>query len=110
LIAKFSLLTLVSGVTKGTTGAHVLGLSGEPMTWRAMVEAAAEAVGVRRKIVSLPLRPCIATAAAPNSVGIRPVHADIFRRFAEDVEIPEANRRDQLGVMPTSFREAFAVL
>lgn len=97
--------SLVSATLQAWRGQHVIPIGGQPLTWRAMVETCAEAIGCRRPIINVPAGPIIAVLSALNRAGVSSLQSDVIRRFKEDVRITLTKMTDCLAVEPRSFRD-----
>lgn len=96
---------LLAAIRRNWAGPQVIAVAGPTaMAWRDMAGACMKAIGVRRLIVPVPLAPAIGAVRLLRSAGIRlPVDANVLRRFREDIDVPLASMREQLGVLPRRF-------
>lgn len=100
---------LFSAVTRQWIGPNVLPIGGDPIIWRDMVEMTGEAIGLRRRVVSIPLRPAIVAAAALNLIGVQKIDANVFRRFGESASISTVEIVERLKVHPRHFCDGIRI-
>jgi nucleoside-diphosphate-sugar epimerase len=80
-----------------------------PMTYRAMVRAIADAIGVRAVIVPVPRWAALAAASLGTALlRAPPIRPDEIRRLSEDKAHDIADMKTLLGVTPIAFAEGLA--
>jgi uncharacterized protein YbjT (DUF2867 family) len=94
---------LYSAARRDWRGANVLPIAGPSLTWREMAKQCAASVDSRCPVLPIPAAPMILTLDWLQRLGISPVHPDVIRRFAEDVNIPIDGMTQQLGLSPRDF-------
>ncbi|MEY2476035.1 MAG: hypothetical protein QOG87_1350 [Actinomycetota bacterium] len=81
----------------------------EPLTFRALIEAAAAAVGRAPRLVPVPLRPLIGAVRVYERMASRPrIKAEQLERLAEDKAFDIGPARADFGYAPRSFAEGVA--
>jgi uncharacterized protein YbjT (DUF2867 family) len=96
---------LLAAIRRDWGGPHAIALAGPTaMAWRDMARTCMKAIGIRRPIVPVPLGPAIGAIYLIQAIGFQPpVDGNVLRRFREDVNVPLAPMREQLGVVPRPF-------
>jgi nucleoside-diphosphate-sugar epimerase len=83
--------------------ARVIGVAGPPLTWRQMTEFCANAVGQRRRIVTVPSWPVVVALEAFKKLGFNLLDPNVVRRFGEDVDVSIDDMVALLSVTPRAF-------
>lgn len=78
------------------------------LTYRKLVETAAEALGRRARFVSIPLGASAALLRTANRLGLRFLREEQVLRLAEDKVVDNGPLIADLGVRPCEFREGIA--
>jgi nucleoside-diphosphate-sugar epimerase len=95
----------VAAVTRTWDGPNLITVAGpEPIEWRKMVEACAESLGLRRRIVPFPLAPAIYALKAMERLGLKlPIESGMLQRFRENADYSIARMQAELGITPRPF-------
>ena len=78
-------------------------VAGPAMTWRDMAAACAEAEGLRRVFVTIPISPAITLLEILRRMRVKALSPDILRRFSENQEFSTQEMTSLLGVVPRPF-------
>ena len=78
-------------------------VAGPAMTWRDMAAACAEAEGLRRVFVTIPISPAITLLEILRRMGVKALSPDVLRRFSENQEFSTQEMTSLLGVVPRPF-------
>jgi len=78
-------------------------VAGPAMTWRDMAAACAEAEGLRRVFVTIPISPAITLLEILRRMGVKALSPDVLRRFSENPEFSTQEMTSLLGVVPRPF-------
>lgn len=102
--------SIVAAVTKDWNGPHALPICGPiPMRWRYMLDACVNALGYRRVVFSVPLRPAIAALQLLQRTGVMPpIDPNILLRFREDVSFSTIPMNTHLGIYPRDFESGLS--
>jgi uncharacterized protein YbjT (DUF2867 family) len=80
-----------------------IAVAGPAMTWRDMAAACAQAMGLRRLLVTVPVTPAITLLEFLQTIGIETPSPDILRRFNDSPEFSTQEMTSLLGVVPRPF-------
>ena len=78
-------------------------VAGPAITWRDMAAACAEAEGLRRVFVTIPISPAITLLEILRRMGVKALSPDVLRRFSENPEFSTQEMTSLLGVVPRPF-------
>jgi uncharacterized protein YbjT (DUF2867 family) len=78
-------------------------VAGPAMTWRDMAMSCAEAKGLRRLFVAVPISPAIKLLELIEHLGVKAPSPDILPRFAESADFSTQEMKSLLGVDTRSF-------
>lgn len=78
-------------------------VAGPPLTWRDMAAACAEARGLKRSFVTVPITPAIRLLEILRRAGTKTPSPDILRRFSESPDFSTQEMTSLLGVVPRPF-------
>jgi nucleoside-diphosphate-sugar epimerase len=94
---------LFAAVRTNWVGRHVVGLAGKPLSWRAMAQLCAKAIGRSCIIIPVPKMLSLAGILLHNRVRAAQIDAGIIERFGENVDIPLLPMAEVLAVKPREF-------
>jgi uncharacterized protein YbjT (DUF2867 family) len=80
-------------------GRHVVGLAGKPLSWRAMAQLCAKAIGRSCVIIPVPK----AALLLLNTVRITRIDSGMIGRFGENVNVPLSPMVEMFAVQPREF-------
>lgn len=80
-------------------------VAGPALIWRDMAAACADAKGLRRLFVTIPIPPAILLLDILKRIGLRTPSSDILRRFGESADFSTQEMLSLLGVRPRPFEE-----
>ncbi len=78
-------------------------VAGPAMTWRDMAMSCAEAKGLKRSFVTIPISPAIKLLELLRYLGVKAPTPDILRRFGESADFSTQEMTSLLGIDPRPF-------
>ncbi len=94
---------LFAAATTRWAGRRVVGLAGQPLSWRAMAMICARSI--HRKCVIIPVPASLLSVAISilNKILAKSIDIGIVQRFGENVDIPLSDMANTLAVQPRDF-------
>lgn len=98
-------LCIAAAACRTWVGPHAFPISGPvPMRWRDMAQTCANALGLRRLIVPVPLNLALMTMRTAGAFGVRvPIDQNVLLQFRENVCFKTADMLERLNVTPRDF-------
>lgn len=94
---------LFAAATRKWSGKHVVGLAGNPLSWRAMAKLCAKHIGRKCFIIPVPEPLLLVAISLLNGVRRTSIDAGIVQRFGENVDIPLSEMMEMFGLQPRDF-------